>query len=140
MPASYAKQERLTEIPYSSPLEKEIAQLTLGLSNRFRKALYDISYINASTITEYIVSLKMGINLSDHYKEDVIKLLCTFSKYNSHKPFKVLKREEILAFLNSFAKSQESDPFHKWIGTYNLYREHLQRFFKWLYLSQYRPI
>ena len=119
MPASYVKQERLTEIHYSSLFEKEIAQLTSGLSNRYRKALYYISDVNASTIAEYIVSLKIGINLSDHYRGDVIKLLCTFSKYNNHKPFKDLKREEIFIFLNSFAKSEESDPLHKWIGTYN---------------------
>lgn len=133
MPTSYAKQEQQTEIPYSSPLEKEIAQLTSGLPNRYHKALCDISYINAYTIAEYIVSLNIGINLSHHYKGDVIKLLCTFSKYNNNKSFKDLTREEILAFLNSFAKSEESDPLHKWIGTYNLYGEHLQRFFKWLY-------
>jgi len=76
--------------------------------------------------------MKMEINLSDHYKRDLILLLCTFSKYNYHKPFKDLKRGDILVFLNSFAKPEESDPLHKWIGTYNIYREHLQRFFKWL--------
>jgi hypothetical protein len=39
-------------------------------------------------------------------------------------------KRDFLAFLNSFAKPEESDPLHKWIGTYNIYREHLQRFFK----------
>lgn len=33
-----------------------------------------------------------------------------------------LSREDVLAFLNSFRKSEVSDPLHKWIGTYNLYR------------------
>jgi integrase/recombinase XerD len=28
---------------------------------------------------------------------------------------------------------------HKWIGTYNIYREHLQRFFKWLYHPNIEP-
>jgi integrase/recombinase XerD len=30
-------------------------------------------------------------------------------------------------------KPEESDPLHKWIGTYNIYRVLLIRFFKWLY-------
>ncbi|MGH9983471.1 MAG: hypothetical protein ACRD8W_05880, partial [Nitrososphaeraceae archaeon] len=39
----------------------------------------------------------------------------------------------------SFVKTEESDPLHKWIGTYNIYREHLQRFFKWLYYPNIEP-
>jgi hypothetical protein len=31
------------------------------------------------------------------------------------------------------------DPLHKWIGTYNIYREHLLRFFKWLHSPDIEP-
>ena len=117
-------------------LENEIAQLTSGLPNRYYKAVCDISSVNALTLAHYIQSMKAEINLSDHYKRDLIVLLCTLSKYCYHKP---LIREHILAFLNSFAKPEESDPLHKWIGTYNIYREHLQRFFKWLYSPSIEP-
>ena len=120
-------------------LENEIAQLTSGLPNRYYKAVCDISSVNALTLAHYIQSMKAEINLSDHYKRDLIVLLCTLSKYCYHKPYKDLIREHILAFLNSFAKPEESDPLHKWIGTYNIYREHLQRFFKWLYSPSIEP-
>jgi site-specific recombinase XerD len=119
--------------------EYEITQLTSGLPNRHRKAMCDITSDNVLTIANYIQSMKMETNLSNHYKRDLILLLCTFSKYNYDKPYKDLKRGDILAFLNSFAKPEESDPLHKWIGTYNIYREHLQRFFKWLYHPNIEP-
>jgi integrase/predicted nucleic acid-binding Zn ribbon protein len=120
-------------------LEDKITQLTSGLPNRYRKAMCEISSNNVLTISEYIQSMKIEINLSNHYRRDLILLLCTFSKYNYDKPYNDLKRRDILAFLNSFAKPEESDPLHKWIGTYNIYREHLQRFFKWLYHPNVGP-
>jgi hypothetical protein len=78
-------------------------------------------------------------NLSDNYRKGVIKLLYIFSKYNKDKPFRVVTREDILAFLDSFRRSEASDPMHKWIGTYNTYRIHLLRFFKWLYYPDVEP-
>jgi integrase/recombinase XerD len=134
LPASYTRRKQSTNVAQKLLLDKEVTtQLTLELSNRFRNAFNDLSQVNASTIANYIQSLKIKINLSDHYMKDVVLLLCKFSKYNNNKSFGDLRREDILAFLNSFVKLEESDPLHKWIGTYNIYREHLLSFFKWLY-------
>lgn len=44
-----------------------------------------------------------------------------------------MKREDIVAYLNSLRKSEDIDPLHKWISTYNLHIGNLIRFFKWLY-------
>ena len=126
------------KLPYVL-LEDKLAQLTSGLPNSYHKAVCNIPSFNALTISDYIRSMKMEINLSDHYKKDLIFLLCTFSKFNNHQSFKELTREDILIFLNSFTKSEEYDPLHKWIGTYNIYRGHLQRFFKWLYYPNIEP-
>lgn len=43
-----------------------------------------------------------------------------------------MKPEDILSFLDKFRKTEEKDPLHKWIGTYNLKREILRQFFTWL--------
>lgn len=89
---------------------------------------------NVLTICDYISSLKSEINLSDRYRRDVIILLCTLATFfENHKLFKNITREELLSFLDSFRRIEIVDPLHKWIGTYNLYRIHLMRFFKWLY-------
>jgi hypothetical protein len=69
--------------------------------------------------------MKTEVNLSDHYRQDVIKLLCKISKYHNKKSFKDMSRNDIVSFLESFRKPEASDPLHKWIGTYNIYRIHL---------------
>ena len=94
---------------------------------------------NALTITNYIRAMVNEINLSVNYRKDIIKLLYTFSKYNKDKPFMVVTKVDILTFLDSFRKSDVSDHMHKWIGTYNIYRMHLLRFFKWLYYPDIEP-
>jgi integrase len=44
-----------------------------------------------------------------------------------------MTKEDIQAFLNSIRKSEEEDPLHGWVSTYNLNLILLTRFFKWLY-------
>jgi hypothetical protein len=83
--------------------------------------------------------MKIEINLSDHYMKDILLLLSRLAKYKNNKSFKDLTRKNILEFLNTFVKTEESDPLHKWIGTYNVYIGHLQRFFKWLYYPNFEP-
>jgi integrase/recombinase XerD len=139
MTTTHAEQRRLIDTPHDLFLDKNIEQITSGLPNESRKALYNLSHENVCDITDYIQSMKIEINLSDHYRMDLISLLCKFSRYFNHKSFNELTRKDILTFLNSFAKPEGSDPLHKWIGTYNLYREHLQRFFKWLYYPDIEP-
>jgi len=77
--------------------------------------------------------MRTEINLSDSYRKDTVKLLCIFSKFKNDKSFMVVMRTDILAFLDSFRRNETIDPMHRWIGTYNIYRTLLVRFFKWLY-------
>jgi integrase len=83
--------------------------------------------------------MKSEVNLSDHYRRDLIEVLSKFSKYNDNKSFKDLKRSDVIAFLETYRRTEAQDPLHKWIGTYNIYRIHLMRFFKWLYNPDIEP-
>lgn len=83
--------------------------------------------------------MKSEVNPSEHYRKDVILTLCKFSHYCNNTCFKDVTRTTILGFLDSLRKSEVSDPMHKWIGTYNLHRIHLRRFFKWLYSPDIEP-
>jgi hypothetical protein len=87
----------------------------------------------ASIIADYIKVMKSEVNLSDSYRKSVIEVLTKLSQFCNHKGFKNITRNDILSFLDSFRKPEAADPLHKWIGTYNLYRIHIQQFFKWLY-------
>jgi integrase len=103
------------------------------ISNRVLPAS-SVGKENALTICDYILSLRSEINPSDHYRKDIIMVLCNLSTFfNNNKSFKEITREDLLSFLDSYRKPEHIDPLHKWIGTYNLYRIQLMRFFKWLY-------
>ena len=120
-------------------LERRIDEATAGLAASFAKQLHSIREDNAETIVKYVAPMKSEVNLSDHYRRDLIALLCKFSKHNNNAPFKDLIRSNILGFLDNFCRTETQDPMHKWIGTYNIYRIHLLRFFKWLYYPDTEP-
>ena len=88
---------------------------------------------NAATIIDYIAAMKTEINLSDNYRKDLLQLLYRFSKYCDNRPFKDSTRTDVIDFLDTYRKTETQAPLHKWIGTYNIFRIHLIRFFKWLY-------
>ena len=95
---------------------------------------------NASTIIDYLFSMHNEINPSISYKTNQIITLSQLSEsYNNQKPFLQMTRDDILAYLNNCRKSEEIDPLHKWIGTYNTRRIYMLRFFKWLYNPDIEP-
>ncbi len=124
----------------SSPLlDRRIEETAAGLPYSYAKQLHSVSKDNAATIIDYLAAMKNEVNLSDNYRKDVIELLSRFSKYNDNKPFKDLMRTNIIGFLETYRKTEAQDPMHKWIGTYNIFRIHLLRFFKWLYYPDIEP-
>jgi hypothetical protein len=70
------------------------------------------------------MSLNAEINPSYDYRKDTLKCLTRFiafcRKEREAKKLKQLDRKYVLAFLDSFRKSEIADPLHRWIGTYNL--------------------
>jgi integrase len=116
-----------------SLFDRKIESVTKGLRPDAKRHLQSIPITNALVIIDYITSMRTEINLSDNYRRDLIILLCRFSHTNHDKLFEQITRQDIITFLDSFRKAEEIDSLHKWVGTYNLYRTHILRFFKWLY-------
>jgi hypothetical protein len=117
--------------------ERKLETVVEGLTGEYSNLLNKLSRRDALILMDYVISLKAEINPSDNYRKSVIKIVgkfMIFCRLSNDKPPVQLGREDVLAFLDSFRKSESSDPLHKWIGTYNLYRVHLLRFFKWLHL------
>jgi integrase/recombinase XerD len=115
-------------------LDRKIDDITVGLHsyhNRYLKT--QVSSDNALIICNYIISMKTEINLSDNYRRTNIRLLTQLTRFHNQKPFSFITREDILAFLDNLRKPENSDPLHKWIGSYNVYTVQLTRFFKWFY-------
>ena len=119
--------------------------ITNGLPTFASKQITEqISTENAGIIIEFIKCQKTESNISDGYKNLVIKSLIILIKYFKNKNFRELTRSDIINYLDSLHKSEEADPLHKWIGTYNLKRQIFLKFFKWLYAptkeAKKRPI
>jgi hypothetical protein len=105
-----------------------------GLQQRYGNLLTKMLKQNALAIADFMIDMNTEINSSDNHKMNIIDALDRVSDfYDNKKPFKEMTRENILSFLDSFRKAEISDPQHKWIGTYNLYRAMIVKFFKWLY-------
>jgi hypothetical protein len=73
-------------------LDRKIDEATAGLDPAYSRRLYDGTLQNTVSIVDYILSMKTEINLSDHYRKDLINLLTAFSKY-SNTSFKSITRE-----------------------------------------------
>jgi integrase len=107
---------------------------------------YDINLLskqskqNASTIMNYILAISDEVNPSTAHKRNQIQILSKLSESCNQKPFLEMTREDILySYLQRCRKPEDIDPMHKWIGTYNLRRIYLLRFFKWLYNPNLEP-
>jgi integrase len=98
-----------------------------------------MSEVNATIIADYIAAIKIEINPSAQYRKSIIETLSIFVRFTDNKSFKDVTKGDILSFLESFRKTEAADPLHKWIGTYNVFRMHLLRFFKWYYSPELEP-
>jgi integrase/recombinase XerD len=123
----------------SELLERRIEETTAGLRPSYAKVLRIICEENTVIIINYISAARVEVNLSDHYRKDLIQALSIFSRHTGNKCFRQMTRNDIISFLESFRKTEQADPLHKWIGSYNLFRIHLMRFFKWLYYPDIEP-
>lgn len=126
--------------------ERKLEIVTAGLTKEHSNLLEKIPREDALTIMDYMISLNTEVNPSVNYRKDIIKCstkfvtFCCNSFHSKERTnLKQLDRKDVLAFLDSLRKSEIIDPLHRWIGTYNLYRVHLIRFFKWLYSPDIEP-
>lgn len=83
---------------------------------------------NSRTMIQYIEAMQVEINSSQNYKDLTFGVLTKLSRYYDDRPFAIMKREDIISYLKSIRKTDEQDPMHKWIGTYNLYLICITRF------------
>jgi uncharacterized protein YihD (DUF1040 family) len=120
-------------------LERKITLATEGFTtHKFCELILRdrnrLSEENALTICEYIIAMKREINPRLSYKKSTIQFISELSKdVGVEKKFADMTRDDILSYLDKHHKSENDDPLHKWIGSYNTKLVILTRFFKWLY-------
>jgi integrase len=119
-----------------SSLHKKIDLVTAGQQPYLNKALKEMPAKNATAIADYVLAMQTEINPTTKHRKNLIHSMLHFSSFLDHKSFNSMKKEDILLYLNSYRKPEESDPLHKWIGTYNVRRAGLVKFFRWLYYPE----
>jgi integrase/recombinase XerD len=116
-----------TEIP------DRVNRICEGLIPYFKLLISRTGEKNSSTIVDFLLAIKIENNISECTKSNYIVTVSFLSLFHKNKAFKQMSRDDILSFLDSFRKSEVSDPLHRWIGTYNNRRVHSVRFFRWLH-------
>jgi hypothetical protein len=136
-------------------LQRKITLATEGLGSVKASELIlrdrnRLSAENALIVCNYIIAMKHEVNAKPTYVKSVTQILSELSRHvGITKNFMDIMMEQseeegninkdnndvnvLLSYLDSCRKSENDDPLHKWIGTYNLKRTAIMRFFKWLY-------
>ena len=121
-------------------LDHKLDLITAGARPYLKEHLLNkISRDNCSVIINYILTMQTEINLSDSYRMDTIHKLKQLAEFHTSKNFKEMTRQDIIEFLDRLRKPESVDPLHKWVGSYELARTVLLRFFRWLYYPDITP-
>jgi integrase len=120
-------------------IDKKISIITKDQKPFIIKILTEMANTNPTNgeiVCNYIVAEQDEINIAPDTKADKIKRLEHLSRHYFHMiSFKNMTKENIQHYLNKLKKSEEIDPLHKWIGTYNSRYNIFLKFFKWVYFS-----
>jgi integrase len=120
--------------------DRKLDLITEGARPFIKKHLLErIPRENCQTIVAYILAMHTEIHLSDRYRIDTIFKLKQLAEFHKPKSFRDMTRQDVIDYLDSLRKPEQVDPLHKWIGTYELSRMILLRFFRWLYHPDIAP-
>jgi integrase/recombinase XerD len=123
-----------TETETENNFDRKLQLVTEGLQHSYANILqHKLPHKLSSVIIDYLLAMKTEKNLSLNYSRIIIKSLNQLARFTHLKDWKAIDRQDVLAFLDSYRRPEASDPMHKWIGTYNLYRIMCMTFFKWLH-------
>ena len=91
-------------------IHRKIEIVTEGLEEEYRRCFTKMSQDNATSVADYVLSMKYEANLSDNYRRNLIRILSIFSRFCKNKPLKSMIREDLLSFLDNYRKPESVDP------------------------------
>ncbi len=104
-------------------LQRKIESITADLQPYVKKMIQSIAeknQDNATAICDYIIAQNTEINPAPNYRKAQIHTLCYLSRHHHNAlNFREMVKDDIINYLDTFRRSAEKDPQHKWIGTYN---------------------
>jgi hypothetical protein len=102
---------------FSVLLEQKIKAATEGLIDHYVNLLRRQSESNIEIICDYILAMNAEVNTVLDHKRNQMQILCYLSTHCKQTPFIKMTRADVLGYLDTLRKPEESDPWHKWIGT-----------------------
>lgn len=75
----------------------------------------EINPDNANVICDYIIAEQTEINIKEATKEGKIKVLMWLSNRLGNKLFYLMRKQDLLDYLNSLRRPASEDPTCKWI-------------------------
>jgi hypothetical protein len=109
-----------TNIDNNPLFDQNLELATEGLEPYFLEHLKTkLSQENALTISKYILSMRSETNISDNHRRGTLTSLKLLSIFLNNISFKKMSREDILSYVDSIRKSEQDDPSHCWVATYN---------------------
>ena len=132
------RQEQQQQEIEKDEVKDKIHLISKNQKNYIKKILDNLlenSNDNASIICDYIISEQNEINIKESTKEGKIKVLLDLLKFLNYKSLKAITKNDLLLYLNKYRKTDDEDPTHKWIGTWNNRHMILLKFFRWLFDS-----
>ena len=119
-------------------IEEKILLISKNQKEYIKQLLYSLlenSEDNASIICDYIIFEQNEINIKESTKEGKIKVLIDLLKFLNYKNLKTITKNDLLLYLNKYRKTEDEDPTHRWIETWNNRHMILLKFFRWLFDS-----
>jgi len=105
----------------------------MKLPTTLRHLQYLASIVNRTVLLEFHEYLK-EVDTIENYQNQMLKELISYAEFlNSTSFYDVHRKEQITLFLDTKAKSIETDPDKKWITTYNDYLWRIKYLFRWLH-------
>jgi integrase/recombinase XerD len=121
-------------------LDRKLDIITAGAKPFVKEHLLTkISRENCQIIANYIMAMQTEVSPTEEYRINTILKLKHFAEVNEPKTFRNITRQDVIDFLDSYRKPETVDPLHRWMGTYEVYRTTLMRFFRWLYAPDLPP-
>jgi hypothetical protein len=112
-------------------IDPKISAATQGLIDRYYRPLTRLSTNHGLVIADFIIAANTEANISNAYRMNIIEILTKLASFiPCDKRFEDVTRQNVVSFLNSLRKPEESDRLHKWVGAYNHYLTILVKFFK----------
>lgn len=88
---------------------------------------------NRTTVSQF-VDFMQETDTSEKYRRVNLIVVILFAKYLGHKKLsEVIKKEEIIAFLDNLKKDSTIDPDKKWIRSWNDYLQRIKYFMRWFH-------